>query len=516
MIQKRRVLVNALMAVVQVVVNGGAMLVLYRFLLDTIGAADFGVWALVLSWTAATSVAQLGLSSGTLKYVSQYLAREDRDYVVHLVQTGLLTVAGILGVVLLGLYPLLGEGLRLVVEPETQIPDALAILPYALASFWLTSTSAVVLSALDGFQRVDLRSFIVSGGILVYVGLAFIFVQDRGLIGLAQAQVLQAGLQLVVAWVVLHRLLPRLPWLPLRWHKGAFKEMLSYGLNFQVISVAQMFFEPTAKTLLSLFAGVSAVSFFEMAHKLIFQLRTIIVEAHRALVPTLADLQERKPDLLREVYATSQRLLQFLILPSLPLIIALTPLISRLWIGHYEPQFVLFAVVIALGWFPNMFSNPAYFANMGTGHLRWNVYGHLAMGGLNAALGALLGWQFGGMGVAVGFVVALLVGSFMVAAEYHHRLGIRTAEFVEWDSVRLGLAGLVGMGAVLGLYVVLRDAWHPVLLTGLVLAVYLVIVAWPLWSHAMRARVIGWGLGLLRRRVASDTSTETSPSSEAA
>jgi O-antigen/teichoic acid export membrane protein len=515
MIQKRRVLVNALMAVVQVVVNGGAMLVLYRFLLDTIGAADFGVWALVLSWTTATSVASLGLSGGALKFVSQYLARADRDHVVRIVQTGLLTVAGVLGVVLVAVYPLLGEGLALVVEPESQIPDALAILPYALGSFWLMSMSAVVLSAIDGFQRVDLRSYVVTGGILVYVGLAFVFVKDRGLIGLAQAQVLQAALQLGAAWLVLHRLLPRLPWVPWRWHKGAFKEMLGYGLNLQVISVAKMFFEPTTKTLLSLFAGVSAVSFFEMAHKLIFQLRTIIVEAHRALVPTLADLQERKPELLREVYATSQRLLQFLILPSLPLIIALTPLISRLWIGRYEPQFVLFAVVIALGWFPNMFSNPAYFANMGTGHLRWNVYGHLAMGGLNAALGGLLGWQFGGTGVAVGFVIALLIGSFMVAAEYHHRLGIRTAAFVGSDSLRLALSGLVGMGAVLGLYTVLQDVWHPVLLTGLVLAVYLVIVAWPLWTHAMRPRVMSWALSLFRR-TAPDASAEPSPTSEAA
>jgi O-antigen/teichoic acid export membrane protein len=176
---------------------------------------------------------------------------------------------------------------------------------------------------------------------------------------------------------------------------------------------------------------------------------------------------------------------------------------------------VLFAVVIALGWFPNMFSNPAYFANMGTGHLRWNVYGHLAMGGLNAALGALLGWHFGGAGVAIGFVVALLTGSFMVAAEYHHRLGIRTASFVERDSLRLGAASLVGMGAVVGLWLALRDAWHPVLLMGFVLAVYLVLIGWPLWMHAMRPRVVGWLTSLLSRQVAPE-SPEPSPTSETA
>ncbi|NBC16190.1 MAG: hypothetical protein GVY18_02615 [Bacteroidetes bacterium] len=138
------------------------------------------------------------------------------------------------------------------------------------------------------------------------------------------------------------------------------------------------------------------------------------------------------------------------------------------------------------------------------------------MGGLNAVLGGLLGWQFGGAGVAVGFVVALLVGSFMVAAEYHHRLGIRTASFVKSDSLRLGAASLIGMGAVVGLWLALRDVWHPVLLTGLVLAVYLVLIGWPLWTHAMRPRVVGWALSLLRRNTPPEASAEPTPTSEVA
>ncbi len=488
----RRVLINATASAVQVVVNAAVLLVLYRYLLEVIGEEQAGVWALVLSWTSASSIASLGMAGGAVKFVSQYLARGDRDRVLEVVQTSVLSVAGFLLVVLLALYPAFQGFLRVVVKPEARIPDALAVLPYALLSFWLSSLAGVLQSCIDGTHRVYLRNLLIMAGAVVYLGLTLLLVPERGLIGLAQAQALQAALLLAAAWIMLKRLLPSLPVVPFRWSRAAFKEMFRYGINFQVMSFWAMLLEPVTKALFSRFGGVGAVFFFEMANKMVMQLRALLVTAHQSIVPAIAHLQETDAGQVQEVYRKSFRLLVFLVAPFLPLMISLTPVISRLWIGAYEPLFVVSGVLLFLGWFLNILTNPAYFGYLGVGELRWNVRGHAAIGVLNVALGGGLGLLFGAAGVVVGFVVALAAGSLLILLAYHRDYGIRAGELLQRQSLGVGAAGLAGMGLSILLYAQLKEAVPPALLALLQIAAYLTVVFLPVWRHPLRLQLQQW------------------------
>lgn len=505
MIEKRRLLRNALLSAAQVVVIGATFVVLYRFLRDTIGADDFGVWAVVLATTSLGSIANLGLAASAVKFVSQYLAREDHVRVRHIIQTAALSVGAILAVVLVAAYPLLRMLLGIIIQPEAQLGAALAILPYALAAFWLNAVAGVFQSCLDGFHRIDLRAYLVMGSAVTYVGLCFWMVPRGGLIALAQAQVIQMGLLLLGAWVLLLRQAPGLPWVPLRWRRDVFTEMFGYSVNFSVISLSQMLFEPTAKSLLSRFGGVVMVTDFEFAHRMVVQVRALFATAHQAVVPAIADLQEKDAARVVDLYRTSFRLVLFLVLPSLPLLVALTPVVSRLWIGSYEPYFVLFAALLFGGWFLNMFANPAYFANMGTGHLRWNVWGHLAIGALSLGLGLALGDAFGGTGVVVGYVIALLTGSFLIAWAYQRQHGIHMHELVDAPSVVLGVVSLAAGGGAFWLALRQPTLGSPWLLALLLPAGYLALTALPLWRHPIRAQVQGWLAAFLRRPDASST-----------
>jgi O-antigen/teichoic acid export membrane protein len=495
--RKRRILINALMSVVQVVITGGALFVLYRFLLDTIGVADFGVWAVVLATTSASGVAKLGFNASTVKFVSMYLARDDEGRIVQIVQTAVLSIGVLLVVVLLIAYPLLLKLLAVII-PAENLPDAYAILPYALVSFWLVSIGSVLQSCIDGHHRIDLRSVVVMTTTLVYLTLAFVLVPRHGLIGLAQAQVLQGAFLVLLSWILLKRLLRPLPLLPYRWNRSTFSEILGYSVNFQVISVAQMLFEPTTKSLLSKFGGVDMAGYFEMANRMVVQLRSLIATAHQSIVPAIADLQETNPSLIQDIYKKSYHLLLYLILPSLPFLLVLTPLISRLWIGAYQPTFVLFATLLFLGWFLNMTANPAYFANMGIGTLRWNVIGHVVIGILNGALGLLLGWQIGGVGVVIGFVVALVTGSVLIAVSYQRTHAIRAGDLVQRESLWLGAASLLALAVTYTLYNSLHASWSFLAMAGLVVGLYLALIGFPLWHHPMRHQIQGWLMSLWR------------------
>ena len=163
------------------------------------------------------------------------------------------------------------------------------------------------------------------------------------------------------------------------------------GPIFQIVSIVGMMFEPVTKGLLSRYGGLAMVGYYEMASRMVLQFRIMIVSADQVLVPVIASLQETAPDRIRTIYAESYRLIVYLSVPLFAGLLTAIPVISALWIGAYENNFVLFAMVLTVAWFLNILISPAYFANLGTGHLLWNTVGHVVIGVLNLILGVVLG-----------------------------------------------------------------------------------------------------------------------------
>lgn len=499
---RRRLLANTGMSIAQVVVVGASFVLLYRFVRDQIGVDQFGVWALVLTTTSVANVANLGLTTGTVKFVAQYLAREDHQHVSRLIQTAVISVAAAAGIVALIGYPVALELLAFLIEPPRYVADAVTILPYALLSFWFTAVAAVIQSSLDGHHRVYLRNSLLIGSSILYLALAYLLVPTRGLIGLALAQTIQAGVLLLVAWILLVRVARALPPVPVRWSKSAFREMLGYSLRLQVISISQILFVPVTKGLVSKFGSVGAVGSFEFAYRMVIQFRALFATAHEALVPAISDLFVRDRDRVRGVYVKSFRLLLFLLTPILPLLVILTPWISLVWIGTLDSQFVVFASLLFAGWFLNLLANPAYFANLSTGDLTWNVRGHLIIGALSAGLGIAMGWMWGATGVVAAFSASLLFGSFLIGWNYQRRHGIGVNDLLD---PRTGqLVGISLLAAIAAWLVLNGVSSEPAALPTVfaVCGVYLLIVAAPLWRHPMRGELMKWVAGAVSTRSA--------------
>ena len=497
MIRKRQLTINTLAAFTQVVITGVVFWILYAFVENEIGIERFGIWAIVLITATISSLANLGLGSSAVKFVSMYLARNDAARAALVAQTALITLAVVLLVVLGGLYPIATWALS--IHPDLKaspalLAEAYAILPYAFVSFWVLSVAGVTLGTIDGHQRIDIRSGLQVCGTLAYLFVALAFVPRHGLLGLAWAHITQAVLLLGSSWAVAQRLLPALPPVPCRWRWEVLKEVLGYSLNFQVMSIFWLLFEPLTRWLVSIFGGLSAVGWFEFANRMVFQLRALIVSAHQSLVPTIADLLERQASLLKDVYSVSFRVILYLVLLAMPLFIAATPLISWLWHGYFEPVFITFSALLFVGWFLNLLSNPAYFAYMGIGTLRWNVAGRIVIGVLNGALGWLLGALVGGTGVIVGFVVALVVGSLVTTVAYQREYRIRLASLLDRQSIVLGSIGVVGLAIAWPILLIFGSSIWVALATPAALGL---LVFLPAWLHPVRRRLQRWLLDLL-------------------
>lgn len=499
--QKRWVFINAFMSIVQIILVSGVLFFLYRFLLRTIGVEQLGIWSLVLATTSVTQVANLGLSGSVVKFVAKYVARGEDKNVSGVIQTAAISLAIIVGIVLLLGYPFIKWILALVV-PEGSIVSAIKILPYALLSLWLTMITSVFQSGLDGFQRIYIRNILTMSGSIFYAVLCYILAPKNGLIGLAYAQIINNSIMLMASWILIKRFLPVLPVIPYQWNRALFKEIISYGINFQVVSITTMFYDPTTKALLSKFGGLQMVGYYEMANKMVQQFRALIISANQVLVPSIADLQEKNPERIRSVYLTNYELIFYLALPLYTLIIIGTPLISELWLGHYEKIFIIFGLMLSIGNFLNTLAGPSYFANLGTGNLRWNVIGHITIAILNAGLGVILGSLFNGYGVAIAWVTALALGSAVIYVAYHLNNKIPLEELFPKNSRAMTAFYAIILLIYLMIQPKVNQNQDAITFNILLSTVSLFIILIPLYLHPMRKRLMGWVRDdLLNRKV---------------
>lgn len=476
------------MAVIQVVVFGGVLFLLYRYLLRTIGSEQVGIWSIVLATASVSRISEMGFTGSAVKYTARYIARGEKNKASEVIQTTAITIGVVLACVLAGGYPLIAWLMGKII-PAAHIPDALAILPYALVSVWIGTVAGVFLSGLDGCQRIDLRVLLSMLATVLLLVLSWIWVPEYGLVGLAWAQIGQGMLMLLGSWVLLRRELPSLPLLIFNWRYSLFREMFQYGFNFQVISIFGMLIDPTTKALMTKFGGLTSVAYYEMANRMVTQFRSLLVSANQVMVPKVANLHENAPEEIPKIYLDSYRVIFFLSLPLYVGVAAVAPLASELWIGHYEQSFVVYAALISTAYWLNTLTGPAYFVNLGTGVLRWNIWSFVVMAPLNLALGYSLGIIFGGWGVVFGYLLALVIGSSLVILGYHRDHHILLAELFPRESKQLFVACCIGLMAGWAAFYLLEVPTGSLAKAGLSLAICIIVIAPVSWMHPLRKKM---------------------------
>jgi O-antigen/teichoic acid export membrane protein len=485
MILKRRVLRNAAMATAQAVIVGIALFVLFRFLLETIGIEKVGIWSLVLAATNVTRICELGFANSVLQFVSRYLAKGEPERAARVVETAILTVAGFVSVAILLLYPLLAWALGRLI-PSAILSEAIGLLPFTIGSLWCSVMASAVHSGLDGIQRTDLRSVVLMSSQVIFLGTTFYLVPINGLEGLAQAQLIQSFWSLFVSWLMLKTNLDGLGMMPYRWSGSLFREMFGYAANFQINGIAQLLFEPTTKALLSKWGTLADVGYFEMASRMIIQIRSLLVAANQVVVPVITTQHEHKPTQILDTYKRCYDIMLYLSIPLFSLLLVVTPLISEAWIGRYEPAFVVFAFLLIASWALNTTAVPAYLAFIGTGQLRWNTLSHMVTGITCVLIGYVLGYMFGSVGVIVGTCLAILIGSLLTLLAFHSTYQINLNGFVSHESRDLVIWSISGAVGGLLMYYLLRDAVGLWIAAVMVCGIFLLLVGPSVWQHRIR------------------------------
>ena len=435
---KNKISINAISSSLQVLVTGVTYFLLYKFLLHQIGADKLGVWSLILSTSSIANLANFGLTSGTVKFIAEYDQLKKHELIVKLVFTSVVSLIAFFSVFILIVYASSFYWLKFFVDPK-YLPLALQFLPYSLVSLLINTTGGVYTSVLDGFQRNYIKNAIYLIGMLLFTFLCFFLIPLMGVMGLAYAQVGQAVFVFGAAYIYARGYYGKysssiLSW---NWDKKIFRELISYGSQFQLISICQMFFDPITKMFLSKFGGVQMVAYYEMSNRLVSQFRNLIVSANQVMIPVIAAAAVHTKEKSKEFYQNTISLIMFIEVPMITAIIISAPLISQLWIGHIEHDFLFFMYLLLMVAFIHILNGPAYFGILAEGRLKKMLRVDSTMVVVNLILSYTLNFIWKGYGAAIGGGLTIIGQCLFLSYLYQKEHGIRTSTLFNRRDVTL-------------------------------------------------------------------------------
>lgn len=407
---------NALFSIVEVIVSGLGLFFIYRNVVQELGLSMLGVWSLVLATTAFGRVADVGIAAGLARFVARAIADNDPARAVLYMRTAAIAVAILMGAIALVVWYPLWRALALALDGE-DLAIARSILPWAILSFWLLNLKAVLDACLLGAHRADLRAISNIAGMVLQVAASLWLVRDFALFGLAWAQAGQYVLSLLLATIFLktYAAVGAGQTVTGWFSRPQFRELLGFGIKLQIGTIANLMFEPACKIVLGTVGGTVILGIFEMAYRMVYQVRNVAIMALQTTIPAFATFDGRQPDDLRRLFDKVCRTAA-MAGGGLMSVIALTsPLVSWLWLGEINYAFVCLSALLTIGWSINIFAAPAYFLGMADGRVMPNVLGQIVSGIIAPVSVYLIGMSFGPLAAVAGIALGKIPGDLMPA-----------------------------------------------------------------------------------------------------
>lgn len=399
---------NALLAIMQSVVTMTSVFLVYRILITHEGLDGLGLWALLLAFGGIATAFDISGASALARSVARHEIEFAHTTRAALIHTVLLTSVGINSLVVLTLVAAVPVLLPLVVLPS-QLQEAQDLAPWIALLMLANPVSAGLSAALDGLMRADIRAALVSSASVIGLAAAGPLIQSHGILGVAIAQLLQQAIIIAGAWLVLRRRVEDLGWIPHRWNLQTFKLTSTYSIKMNMIGILGILFDPVSKYFINFFGGPSALGIYELASRLVIQLRNLVVSASIPLIPAFAVL-EKTDEKLNIILGRAQRYIAFASLTVALLSIPASLVMSLLILDEISIDVLRMSAIMTFAWSLNILSLPLYLVAQAQGRLRWNIASHLVMA-VTVAGAALVSRQAQPLDMVMGVAAGIVAGA---------------------------------------------------------------------------------------------------------
>ena len=382
--------------------------VLTPIILQHLGQSAYGLWVVFGSIVGYFGLLDFGMNTATIKYTSEYHARNEQDNLNKYISTVLIMFIFIgifIILVCFGLTPFIPGLFNIPKDLISVGRIAFLIMGVNVA---LELVGATFGNMLYGYQRVDvwktfclIRASANASFTIIFLRLGF------GLIGVVVASFLSI-LILISLYLLFMRhsnyetvIDPRLA------DVNTLKKIAPYSIRSFVLSLTSQILYYTDNIVIGIFLGASLVTMYSIAYRLCFLATYIFSIITQTMFPTFTKLYTIGDiDGLKSLYLKTVRISVVIMVPIGLFLGFFGHSFINLWVG--EEHFVGINVLLVLIFmdFLHSFGTPPGLLLQALGKNKTFVFSEILNAGLNLLLSIILVRRIGLMGVALGTLIA--------------------------------------------------------------------------------------------------------------
>jgi O-antigen/teichoic acid export membrane protein len=407
--------------------------VLTPIILYYLGASVYGLWILLGSVVAYSSVLDLGIWGTIIKYVAEYQAQRNYNGARALLSTVLafyLLVALLIclaGIIAAPYVP------RLFNLDAAQHELASKLFVVISLTTGLAIPCMFPLSILRGLQRYEVVNGIdVAATLVTALASVIVLWAGGGVLGLALVNLATLSISLGAGLWSLRRLAPQLT-IDLRaadWRMA--RQIFSFSWPLFMRDMATRLQTRTDEITIGLFLPVSAVGAYNIARRLSEATQTLTRQFMKTLLPLASQLNAEADFVrLRALYKTGTRMTIALVLALGSVLIVLAGPVLTLWVGAEYSSYAWVVTILTIAMIVATTQWPAMAVLQALSRHRILALSSLGNGIANLILSLLLVRPYGLVGVAMGTMLPTIVEYFLVVLPYSlDAIGVRLREAI--------------------------------------------------------------------------------------
>jgi O-antigen/teichoic acid export membrane protein len=416
-------------------------------LIGALGVEGFGIVTMVGSVIGYFGVLDINLSAGSIKYLAEHHAANDRRRFAETFWFGIMFY-GLLG--LTGAAAIF-FGAELLIARFFEVSPALydaTVLAFQIAAlgFALTQAQNYLLVVPQALQRYD-RSAQSEAffGILVNLASVAAALAGTGIVGVIVARVAVSALNILyLAWVIHGFDLGLAPCWPRKDVRAALTAFSAYAYLSKIASTLR---QHADKLIVGAIGGPVALTFYTVPVTLASRILGLTYRMSSVIYPRASALAgSGRIQELRPVYLNVMRYVTYINLAALGVIVLAGDEFLRRWVGaEFVQQGYPVLVLMTLALLIDSLTNIPSLVNDALGHPSITGKFALANGVFGIAL-VYLGTQYGGIvGAAIGhFLSSLILGVAFLVFVHGRTVPVTLAE-----TVRSGFGRSLAIGAII-------------------------------------------------------------------
>jgi O-antigen/teichoic acid export membrane protein len=457
---RSQVLRNTLSNVAGKVVTLGVWFFLTPFLLNQLGASDYGLWILISSLVAYGSLLDFGIANAITKYVAQYHTEGRIEQAHSVVATALWLYLG-LGLIAIVLGALLAPVVPALLNlPPRQAATASGLMFLSALGLGVSLPSATTIAVLRGLQRFDLANVVgLIGMTLFTISTVGALLLGYGLLGMVAVNIPVTLITQIPAVWLIRRTAPSLGFGLRGASRKLLKTVTSYSSVLFVINVAGQLQTRTDEIVIGAALPLASVTPYSIARRLSELPQLLTEQFMKVLMPLASQLHAENDRLrLRALYLTSTRLTLAVFMPlALGVSILAQPFIT-VWVGAIYARYDYLVWILTAASFMVTSQWPAGAILLGMGRHRILAFVTLGSAFVNLGLSLALVHPLGLIGVALGTLIPATIENLFIVLPYVMRVNGTNLRTVLREIGGPALLPAIPMAAVLYL---LREIVQP-------------------------------------------------------